>query len=78
MACVSAKPIVDGIANDYAGRVRLVRIDARDSANRELADQLGLRMTPTYVIYDAQANEVYRTSGSMQRTVFDQVIAGMQ
>jgi thioredoxin-related protein len=74
MACLAAKPIVDGIAQDYRDRVVVMRIDARDAANRELAAQWGLRMTPTYVFFDERGQEVYRTTGSINREHVDALV----
>ena len=59
MACVMSKPIVDGIEKDYAGTVRVLRIDARNADNSAIAAQFGLRMTPTYIIFDQQATEQF-------------------
>ena len=50
------------------------RIDARDSASRSVATQLGLRMTPTYLLFDQNAHEVYRTVGQLSRPTIDAVI----
>lgn len=74
MACVMAKPIVNGIESDYAEQLRVFRIDARDPANKSIIAQLGLRMTPTYIIFDANAHEVYRTVGQLSRPTVDAVL----
>jgi thioredoxin-like negative regulator of GroEL len=71
MGCVAMKPIVDGIEKDYHGTLRVVRLDARNSQNRELANQIGVQMTPTYVLFDAQSKEVYRSSGALNRATID-------
>jgi hypothetical protein len=77
MACVMSKPIVDGIEKDYAGTVRVLRIDARNADNSAIAAQFGLRMTPTYIIFDQQATEQYRSTGSLNRGQFDGFVAGL-
>lgn len=74
MACLTAKPIVDGIEQAYGDRVIVMRIDARDATNRELAAQWGLRMTPTYVLFDERGQEIYRTTGSISRERFDALV----
>lgn len=68
-----AKPIVNGIEADYAEHVHVFRIDARDPANKSIIAQLGLRMTPTYVVFDHNAHEVYRAVGQLSRQSFDAV-----
>lgn len=72
-----AKPIVDGIEKDYAGTVRVLRVDARNPDNSAIASQFGLRMTPTYVIFDQKATEQYRSTGSLNRGQFDKFVAGL-
>lgn len=74
MGCLASKPIVDGIEKDYQGTLRVVRLDARNSDNRELANQLGVQMTPTYVLFDAQAKERYRSSGALNRDRIDELM----
>ena len=74
MACLAAKPIVDGIEQAYGDRVIVMRINARDATNRELAAQWGLRMTPTYVLFDERGQEIYRTSGIISRERFDALV----
>ncbi|MFM7679508.1 MAG: thioredoxin family protein [Roseiflexaceae bacterium] len=69
-----AKPIVNGIEIDYAEILHVYRIDARDSASRSMAAQLGLRSTPTYVLFDHNAHEIYRTVGQLSRPAIDAVI----
>lgn len=74
MACVVAKPIVNGIEADYADTVRVFRIDARDPANKSIASQLGLRMTPTYIVFDHNGQEAYRSVGQLSRPSIDAVV----
>lgn len=77
MGCVASKPIVDGIEKDYQGVLRVVRLDARNSENRELANQIGVQMTPTYVLFDANAKEVYRSSGTLSRSAIDAFVTSI-
>ena len=74
MACVMSKPIVNGIETDYAEILNVYRIDARDNASRSVAAQPGLRSTPTYVLFDQNAHEIYRTVGQLSRPTIDAVI----
>ena len=78
MGCVASKPIVDGIEKDYQGVLRVVRLDARNSENRELANQIGVQMTPTYVLFDANAKEVYRSSGTLNRSAIDEFVTSIK
>jgi len=77
MGCVLSKPIVNGIEQDYQDRLRVVHLDARDANNREIAAQIGVQMTPTYVLFDAQGSEVWRSMGVVNRPQFDTTVAAL-
>lgn len=46
--CKAQAPIVDQIADDFAGRVRVLEINV--SENREVAKQFGIHSIPTLVV----------------------------
>lgn len=75
MGCVVSKPIVNGIEQDYGTRLQVVHLDARNPDNRAVAAQIGVQMTPTYVLFDAQGKEVWRSSGTVNRPHFDRTVA---
>lgn len=77
MGCVISKPIVNGIEQDYQDRLRVVHLDARDADNRAVAAQIGVQMTPTYVVFDAHGTEVWRSMGTVNRPQFDTIVAGL-
>lgn len=62
---MAAKPIVDGIEADYAGRLRVLRLDVQDAAGKELADEYAVLGTPTFIFLDPQGNELWRSVGSI-------------
>ena len=49
--CQKASPILDGIARDYAGRVKLVRINM--IRNRKSVARFGVRALPTLLFFKA-------------------------
>lgn len=63
LACMAARPLVDGIEREHAGRLRVIRLDVQESAGRTIADRFGLRVTPTFVLFDSQGAEVWRSVG---------------
>ena len=77
MGCVISKPIVNGIEQDYQNKLRVVHLDARDAENRAIAAQIGVKMTPTYVLFDANGTEVWRSMGAVNRPQFDTLVAGL-
>lgn len=75
MGCVISKPIVNGIEQAYGKNLQVVHLDARNADNRAIAAQIGVQMTPTYVLFDAKGNEVWRAAGALNRTQFDTIVA---
>ena len=67
MACLVAKPIVDGIEKDLQGKARVVRLDLFSKVGREVASRYGVRAVPTILILDADAEVTYRHSGMPER-----------
>jgi thioredoxin-related protein len=62
---VAAKPIVDGIETQYQGKLLVLHVDVQDPAGKELARQYAVLGTPTFIFFDAQANELWRSLGSI-------------
>ena len=56
---------MDGIEADYAGRLRVLRLDVQDVAGKELADEYGVLGTPTFIFLDPQGSELWRSVGSI-------------
>lgn len=47
-------PIVDGLEEEFRGRVTVTQLDAAQPANAALATQYGLRGHPAFVVVDAE------------------------
>lgn len=62
---MAAKPIVDGIEAEYAGRLRVLRLDVQDAAGKELADEYAVLGTPTFIFLDTQGSELWRSVGTI-------------
>ncbi len=56
---------MDGIEADYAGRLRVLRLDVQDVAGKELADEYAVLGTPTFIFLDPQGSELWRSVGSI-------------
>jgi thioredoxin-related protein len=63
MGCVAAKPIVDGIEAETAGKLLVLRVNVQDSAGKELAREYAVLGTPTFIFLDAQGKELWRSVG---------------
>ena len=44
--------------------LHIIRLNIQEPVGRELAPVYGFEFTPTFIFFDAQGNEVWRTVGS--------------
>ena len=66
---------MDGIEREFAGKLKVVRIDVQQNVGRELAPLYEFEYTPTYIFFDGQGSEVWRTIGEIDpRRVRDSVL----
>lgn len=45
-------PIVDGLEEEYAGRVAVTRLNANEGTNGQLQRELGVQGHPSFVVLD--------------------------
>jgi len=65
---------VDGLENELAGRLDIIRVDIQQNVGRELAPVYDFEYTPTYIFFDAKGNELWRTVGEIDpQKVYDSV-----
>jgi thioredoxin-related protein len=64
------KPAVDGLEQELNNgvsigkRIHFIRLNIQETVGRELAPAYGFEFTPTFIFFDAQGNELWRTVGS--------------
>ena len=56
---------MDGIEQDYAGRLLVIRLNIQEDVGSELAPLFGLEFSPTFIFFDAQATELWRSVGDL-------------
>ena len=56
-------PIVDGLEEEFAGRLQVVKLNAADPENDRLQAQWGLRGHPTFAVLDEEGTIVTRFTG---------------
>ncbi|OLC57438.1 MAG: hypothetical protein AUH85_03430 [Chloroflexi bacterium 13_1_40CM_4_68_4] len=49
---MQAKPVVDGIERDVAGRALVVRLDLLSDTGATVAKRFGVEFTPSFVLLD--------------------------
>ena len=59
------KPIVDGIEKQYQGRLTVIRVDIQSETGRTLAPIYSFQYTPTFIFFDGQGKELWRSIGQL-------------
>ena len=65
VACLAARPTLDTLERDLKDDLKIIRLNVASAAGRQLGNQIGLRVTPTFVLFDASGQEVWRSLGSL-------------
>ena len=69
--CKQVAPIVEQVANDYAGKIDVYKIDV--DKQQELAALFGVQSIPT-ILFVPKEGTPQRVNGTMPRTGFDEAI----
>jgi thioredoxin-related protein len=72
---MAAKPIVDGIEERHAADLIVIRLNLQDPAGAALADRYGFRVTPTFILFAADGEEVWRQIGAIDPRRVDEYLA---
>ncbi len=65
LACMAARPVVDRIERAYADRLEVTRLNIQDPVGQQLAAEFAASFTPTFIFFDAQGREAWRTVGAV-------------
>lgn len=76
MACLAAKPIVNGIERDLEGTAEVVRIDLLSADGRAVARRYDVRAIPTLLIFDG-GDVVDRRTGIPDRDEVVTLVRGL-
>ncbi|MFH0963669.1 MAG: thioredoxin domain-containing protein [Planctomycetota bacterium] len=63
--CKMMKPILDGLAQEFQGRVHVLILDTGEYA--DIARRFRVQLIPTQIFFDADGRELYRHEGFMSR-----------
>ena len=63
--CTVEKPIVDGLEKEFDQKLHVIRINIQDQIGRELGPVYDFEYTPTYIYFDANGAERWRTIGEI-------------
>ena len=68
MGCTALKPVVDRLEQEFAGRLLVIRVNIQEEAGMQLAPLYQFEATPTFIFFNEQGAEIWRTIGSLDET----------
>ena len=69
--CVMAGPVVDALADDYKGKIKIGKLDV--DANQGMAGQYGVMSIPTVILFK-DGKEVARKVGFAGRPMYENLL----
>lgn len=75
LGCMAARPIVDKIEREHARQLVVIRMNVQEPAGRAVAERFGFRATPTFILFDRQGTEIWRSVGIVDPTVVRQSLS---
>lgn len=57
------KPVVDELERELGDKIYIIRLNIQEDVGRELAPVYGFEFTPTFIYFDEEGNELWRTVG---------------
>jgi thiol-disulfide isomerase/thioredoxin len=61
--CVSLKPLVDKLELELGDQIHIIRLNIQEQVGMELSPVYGFEFTPTFIYFDSDGNEIWRTVG---------------
>jgi thioredoxin-related protein len=59
------KPIVDGLEKQHKGSLIVIRVDIQSATGHTLAPLYDFQYTPTFIFFDSQGKELWRSIGQL-------------
>ena len=56
---------MDGLETEMGTRLHVLRVNIQETVGRELAPVYDFEYTPTYIFFDAQGKELWRSVGEI-------------
>ena len=65
IACTQVKPKVDQLEAEFKDELLVIRLNIQEQVGKDLAPLYGFEFTPTFIFFDAQGQEVWRSVGGL-------------
>lgn len=72
--CNDMAPIIDGIEEDFAGKIALERYDAASDDGKKLMEQYELKVTPSYVMASPDGTKLWSLTGAIHKDMLRQQV----
>ena len=56
---------MDGVEAEFKGRLVVIRVNIQDRVGKTLAEEYRFQYTPTFIYFDGQGDEQWRSVGSL-------------
>jgi thiol-disulfide isomerase/thioredoxin len=73
-----AEPIVKRLQKEWVGSVQVLQVNINDREGKAFLDGLGVRFTPTFVLFDDEGQEVWRSVGQINAGEVKEQVAALQ
>ena len=78
MGCVLAEPIVNGLETEMAGELVVLKVDFYSEAGRALSAEYNGYATPTFILFDAEGQELWRQVGTIDGDRVMEMVEGLK
>ena len=67
---------MNGIEREFEGRLTVIHIDIFDPIGKELGKHFNFKYTPTFILFNSDGKELWRTIGSINPAEVRQSLDG--
>lgn len=75
---MAAKPIVDGIENEFQDRLKVIRLNVQNPESQPFMSQYNFQYTPTFILLDQMGREHWRSVGSISVEDLRRTLSGLR
>lgn len=58
---MTIRPVVDAVEREFGDSLLVIRLNVQDPDHRELALSYGFEFTPTFILFDSDGRELWRS-----------------
>lgn len=67
---------MDGIERQHGDKLEVIRLNVQEPAGHVLGDRYGFEFTPTFVLFDARGEEIWRSVGAIDPEAIRRLLEG--